>query len=142
MFAIVALHPRYRLAASQTSRLSKLEVRMHPALQSPHIFDLILKFVDVFPSNGELDDPIAVPSYTIKGNKTLAILARTCRMFRDPALNVLWHTIRDIKPLLRTFPAHLRVEDPPKAGEPSVYTLVSVTEIIECALPNSTSQST
>lgn len=108
---------------------------MHPALQSPHVFDTILKFVDVFPSNLQLDDPIAVPTFSVKGNKTLAILARTCRMFRDPALNVLWHTIRDIRPLLLIFPAHIWTEEPPKRGEPLVYTLVSVIEFVPCALP-------
>ncbi|KII86170.1 hypothetical protein PLICRDRAFT_700291 [Plicaturopsis crispa FD-325 SS-3] len=37
----------------------------------------------------------------------LARLARTCRAFRDPALDVLWHTLPSLDPLIRTLPTDL-----------------------------------
>ncbi|KAL1950457.1 hypothetical protein VTO73DRAFT_5581 [Trametes versicolor] len=36
--------------------------------------------------------------------ETVAALARTCRLFHEPALNVLWHTIPDIALLFFTMP--------------------------------------
>lgn len=36
--------------------------------------------------------------------ETVAALARTCRLFHEPALNVLWHTIPDIAVLFFTLP--------------------------------------
>lgn len=41
------------------------------------------------------------------GPKGLARLARTCRAFRDPALDILWHTLLALEPLIRTLPADL-----------------------------------
>ena len=35
---------------------------------------------------------------------TLAVLARTCRLFSEPALDVLWSHLPSIGPLLRLFP--------------------------------------
>ncbi|KII86169.1 hypothetical protein PLICRDRAFT_700290 [Plicaturopsis crispa FD-325 SS-3] len=43
----------------------------------------------------------------------LASLARTCRAFHDPALDVLWRTLRSLEPLIRTLPADLwEIRDP------------------------------
>ncbi|OAX38826.1 hypothetical protein K503DRAFT_132633 [Rhizopogon vinicolor AM-OR11-026] len=36
--------------------------------------------------------------------KTIAALARTCRTFKEPALDVLWKNINGIKPLLSFLP--------------------------------------
>lgn len=36
---------------------------------------------------------------------TLAALARTCRIFCEPALDVLWHTQDNLEPILRCFAA-------------------------------------
>lgn len=40
-------------------------------------------------------------------SKSLARLARTCRLFHDTALDALWHTIPSLVPLLYTFPSEL-----------------------------------
>ncbi len=40
-------------------------------------------------------------------SKSLVCLARTCRLFRDTALDALWHTIPSLIPLLYTFPSDL-----------------------------------
>jgi hypothetical protein len=38
---------------------------------------------------------------------TLAVLARTCRDFEGPALDVLWHEVSGLRPLLCTMPSDL-----------------------------------
>ncbi|KDQ53427.1 hypothetical protein JAAARDRAFT_197573 [Jaapia argillacea MUCL 33604] len=43
-------------------------------------------------------------------NGTLASLARSCGSFLEPALDVLWYTMRDMEPLLKLIPA-LEVSD-------------------------------
>jgi hypothetical protein len=35
---------------------------------------------------------------------TIAALARTCRIFKEPALDVLWRDIKGIRPLLSCLP--------------------------------------
>ena len=35
----------------------------------------------------------------------LPILARTCRAFKDPALDVLWEELHDFSPLVRCLPS-------------------------------------
>lgn len=34
-------------------------------------------------------------------------MTRTCRAFYEPAMDVLWHSIPDISPVIRTMPAEL-----------------------------------
>ncbi|KII86185.1 hypothetical protein PLICRDRAFT_43766 [Plicaturopsis crispa FD-325 SS-3] len=41
------------------------------------------------------------------GLKSLARLARTCHTFSDPALDILWHTLPSLDPLIRTLPSDL-----------------------------------
>ncbi|OAX35290.1 hypothetical protein K503DRAFT_669045, partial [Rhizopogon vinicolor AM-OR11-026] len=36
--------------------------------------------------------------------ETIATLARTCRTFKEPALDVLWENISGIKPLISFLP--------------------------------------
>ena len=100
---------------------------MHLALQSQPIFHNILDCVDALLPNIILDDPLASPKSAPQGNMTLAALARTCRTFYEPSINVLWRTLRDIHPLIRTFPAQLWEEEVfahNREGRP-VYSLVS-----------------
>ncbi|KII86198.1 hypothetical protein PLICRDRAFT_43776 [Plicaturopsis crispa FD-325 SS-3] len=40
-------------------------------------------------------------------DRDVAWFARTCRAFRDPALDALWHTQASLGPLVRTFPVDL-----------------------------------
>ncbi|KAI9068347.1 hypothetical protein FKP32DRAFT_1642490 [Trametes sanguinea] len=42
-----------------------------------------------------------------EGLKTIANLSMTCKHFRDPALNVLWHTIPDVASLFLVLPVSL-----------------------------------
>ncbi|KAF8062194.1 hypothetical protein FPV67DRAFT_1672675 [Lyophyllum atratum] len=39
------------------------------------------------------------------GSATLLNLALTCKLFKEPALDVLWHTIQTLEPLIRCLPA-------------------------------------
>ena len=40
----------------------------------------------------------------IRATSDLAALARTCRAFKEPALNLLWRTLIDLSPLARCLP--------------------------------------
>lgn len=50
--------------------------------------------------------------YRHLGRATLSALARTCRSFTEPALNVLWRDLRSqsFGPLLRLMPRELLME--------------------------------
>lgn len=41
------------------------------------------------------------------GRRSLSRLARTCRAFADPALDVLWRDLDSIIPIIGLFPGHL-----------------------------------
>ena len=58
---------------------------------------------------------------------------RTCRLFHDPALNVLWHTIPDVAVLLYTLPPEVYMQD----GPPSEIrgALVSMVRRFSCTSP-------
>jgi hypothetical protein len=43
----------------------------------------------------------------VQQSVTLASLARTCRAFEGPALDVLWREIEGLRPLLCTMPSDL-----------------------------------
>ncbi|KAJ7652852.1 hypothetical protein DFH06DRAFT_1330940 [Mycena polygramma] len=72
---------------------------MHTALQIPEILDLICCEVDTG------DDPFSTQMPESKG--TLARLARVCRVFQRPALDVLWREQEDLTNLLACMPADL-----------------------------------
>ncbi|KAJ6505660.1 hypothetical protein C8R47DRAFT_1037617 [Mycena vitilis] len=72
---------------------------MHTALQIPEILDLICLEVDTD------DDSLGTPRSGSK--QTLARLARVCRMFERPALDVLWREQEDLRNLLACMPADL-----------------------------------
>ncbi len=40
----------------------------------------------------------------VADNRTLAILARTCRAFQEPAIQTLWRCLTDLMPLVKCFP--------------------------------------
>ncbi|TFK82127.1 hypothetical protein K466DRAFT_530844 [Polyporus arcularius HHB13444] len=40
----------------------------------------------------------------VADNRTLAILARTCRAFQEPAIQTLWRCLTDLIPLVKCFP--------------------------------------
>ncbi|KAN0082844.1 hypothetical protein V8E55_008639 [Tylopilus felleus] len=68
---------------------------MHPALEIPEIL------LDIFhhccpPDLSEVDRKEAIPD--------LATLARSCRTFKEPALDVLWGVLIDLPPLVRCLP--------------------------------------
>jgi hypothetical protein len=44
-------------------------------------------------------------------NPTLAALARTCRTFKEPALDTLWKHIYGLDPLISCFPEGVRDRD-------------------------------
>ncbi|KDQ62110.1 hypothetical protein JAAARDRAFT_189482 [Jaapia argillacea MUCL 33604] len=51
------------------------------------------------------------PITTYPEQNTLVSLACTCRDFHEPALDLLWHTLEDLVPLLRNMPADLIREE-------------------------------
>lgn len=87
----------------QTSYASFAEVamsdqsRLHPCLKIPELLAVI------FESLYRLNSP--------DGRASLARLARTCRLFHDSALDMLWQTQVTLFPLIKLFPEELRVEE-------------------------------
>lgn len=74
---------------------------MHPCLLFPGIYAHILEFVNLqFPN----DDPMHGYHQFCESNPTLASLARTCKAFLEPTLDVLWRTQRSLGPIIKTLP--------------------------------------
>jgi hypothetical protein len=63
---------------------------MHHPLTINEILTLVLEYFSGV--NGELD------------LQTLAAAARTCKSFKDPALDILWRSLDDFDPLLELLP--------------------------------------
>jgi hypothetical protein len=69
------------------SRVTAYMPAMHKCLETPDLLEMICKVLK--------DD---------FGNHALSSLARTCRAFHEPALDILWNTLSSLVPLLKTFP--------------------------------------
>jgi hypothetical protein len=63
---------------------------MHRALFILDILREIFSYIDYIPLHN-----YASPKF-----KSLAALARTCKTFHDPAMDLLWADIHDLEPLL------------------------------------------
>ncbi|KAG2137889.1 uncharacterized protein EDB93DRAFT_1231126 [Suillus bovinus] len=62
---------------------------MHQALLVPEVLLEIFAYVNIIPS-----------TQTTSTQKLLAALARTCKIFHEPAMNLLWTEIHGLEPLL------------------------------------------
>ena len=71
---------------------------VHRCLLVPELFRLVCEVL----THGYKTRPSSVQWLV-----TLASLARTCRAFEGPALDVLWHDIEGLRPLLCTMPSDL-----------------------------------
>ena len=65
------------------------------------MFPTILRDADV--TQKLLDAIIDAPG----GRRSISRLARTCKAFCEPALNVLWRELDSLIPILALFPPHL-----------------------------------
>lgn len=74
---------------------------MHRSLLLPDIFKRILDFLEVLPSG----DFYSGYDQEKDQNASIARLARTCRAFLEPSLDVLWKHQLTLCPLLKTLPA-------------------------------------
>ncbi|KAH7922174.1 hypothetical protein BV22DRAFT_1037812 [Leucogyrophana mollusca] len=83
---------------------------MHRSLQIPEILDAIISKIYEPPSADELLD-YWDDDYSLGVRVSLARLARTCRTFRDPALDVLWSFLKSFDPLIRCLPQDLWMHD-------------------------------
>ncbi|EGO04127.1 hypothetical protein SERLA73DRAFT_69903 [Serpula lacrymans var. lacrymans S7.3] len=70
---------------------------MHKCLLVPDILSIIFKHI--LP-----EDPDSAEALEDDWQRSLAVLARTCRLFSDPALDVLWADLHDVEPILRCLP--------------------------------------
>ena len=68
---------------------------MHRCLQIQELLSIVFEYVHV-PRKALEDDPLSASS--------LARLARTCKAFQDPALDILWHSQDSLAPLLKCLP--------------------------------------
>jgi hypothetical protein len=76
------------------------EVTLHQTavMHHPHVCFLPAEILcDIFTTIREVDSK---PN----SRRTVAALARTCRTFQEPALDVLWRDIKGFKPLLSCLP--------------------------------------
>ena len=72
--------------------------RMHRALQIPEILS------DIFYHCS----PQGLDQHPCKASIDLSALARTCRTFKEPALDVLWRVLTGSSPLARSLPEAFR----------------------------------
>ncbi|KAF9467213.1 hypothetical protein BDZ94DRAFT_1249858 [Collybia nuda] len=74
---------------------------MHPCLNISEVLSNIFKYVLEDVPSGEVPEITRWPE---AGSMTLAALARTCKAFSEPALNVLWYRQPSLAPLLNCLP--------------------------------------
>jgi hypothetical protein len=65
--------------------------------------------IDIFAAIYEVD-------YKKRSLRTFAALARTCRRFKEPALNALWKDMNDFMPLVLCLPEDVRGRSAVKGG--------------------------
>lgn len=78
---------------------------MHRCLSIPELLDSIaewLQYSDTLEECSDLVDGICLPPSTPTPN-ALINFASTCRVFYEPSMNVLWHTLLSLKPLVKCF---------------------------------------
>ena len=102
---------------------------MHRCLQTPDVLYHILDFVLLLlpDHNDSIYYPYHGYEHHYLTNPALAALARTCRTFLEPALDLLWRHQMTLGPLLLTFPSNavVREEIPRKAPDNTAYMVVS-----------------
>ncbi|KAH7924234.1 hypothetical protein BV22DRAFT_524876 [Leucogyrophana mollusca] len=89
---------------------------MHRCLCIPDILDVVCSNIctPTYPPryvpNSRVPDPWdSLPQR--EARTTLACLARTCRVFKDPALDALWSHLKSLEPLMRCLPEDLWIKD-------------------------------
>ncbi|KAI0740561.1 hypothetical protein C8Q76DRAFT_608386 [Earliella scabrosa] len=97
---------------------------MHRCLHTPDIFNLILEFVSLLLWD---DDPYHGHDHYYSSNPVLAALARTCRTFLEPTLDVMWRSQLTVGPLVRTLPSDAIQEEVRIVGPVSIYDIVRIT---------------
>lgn len=59
---------------------------------------------------------IIVDVFSLLDKKSLSVLARTCRSFHEPALDLLWREQESLLPLLKCLPQNQWVEEKTALG--------------------------
>ena len=90
---------------------------MHHALE---IQEILLNIFQVFGRCHDDDD----------GSADLASLARTCRAFKEPALDILWEVLDDLTPLARCLPEISYHACPTDPSWPTVISRVFIVLIL------------
>lgn len=86
---------------------------MHKCLTIPELLDYIaqwLSFDRTDKLNTALFEGGLIPPSTTPSDATphsLLSFASTCRAFYEPSMNVIWHTLFSLKPLVKCFPRHV-----------------------------------
>ena len=74
---------------------------MHQCLCIEEILSVIFAELDGYVMNPRIRSPKHILYRHLESLKTLAGLARTCRAFHGPALDILWREIPDLYVLVR-----------------------------------------
>ncbi|KAH7924922.1 hypothetical protein BV22DRAFT_1034622 [Leucogyrophana mollusca] len=82
---------------------------MHRSLQIPEILEIVISKLFEPHANEIVGDWYS--DYNCEVRASLARLARTCCTFRDPALDVLWSSLKSFDPLIRCLPRDLWMHD-------------------------------
>jgi F-box-like len=76
----------------------------------------------------EIEEILCNVFKTIESSNSLAALARTCKSFTNPALDLLWYRLWSLEPLLKTLPSTafvIRAE-----GKPETWVYTSVGALV------------
>ena len=108
-----AIYPALSRYLSCPPDRSRRAANMHRCLELLDIFYNILEFacVEIWDDN----DPYQGHHACYSSNPILAALARTCRTFLEPTLDIMWRNQLTLAPLIGTLPAdaiHERIECP------------------------------
>ena len=84
---------------------------MHHCLQVSEILSVILESLVSHEPDADLDEV-----FHGEANGTYASMARTCKSFYAPSMNVLWSSLPRFDPLVKCLPQEIWQEQPPGSG--------------------------
>ncbi|KAF8218188.1 hypothetical protein K438DRAFT_1796477 [Mycena galopus ATCC 62051] len=104
---------------------------MHRTLRIPELLDLIFAELQTFCSSDEDYVPRESRREILGvGRRDFAALARTCKSFREPALDFLWHEQDTVVNVLKCLPSHLWEEETVITSQSETKRLLRITGLI------------
>lgn len=82
---------------------------MHKCLAIPELVTLIAESLPELTFGENSDEELDASS--ANAPKPLASFALTCRAFYEPAMNIAWHTLHTLRPVVKCFPENIWEQD-------------------------------